>query len=221
MNIFLESLMRNRSGKKFNNYAYLNKTYYFAMTKKVLFTFLTILLIACQTQNPQVRINTNQGDMQIELYPQKAPITVKNFLSYVDAGKYSGAEFYRVVTLKNQPDKNIKIEVIQGGLEFRMNIDTIPGIEHETTDKTGIRHKDGTISMARNTPGSASSEFFICIGSQPELDYGGKRNPDGQGFAAFGKVLTGMEVVRRIQKMSADSNQILFEKVKILSVERE
>lgn len=191
------------------------------MTKKVLFTFLTILLIACQTQNPQVRINTNQGDIQIELYPQKAPITVMNFLSYVDAGKYSGAEFYRVVTLKNQPDKNIKIEVIQGGLEFIMNIDTIPGIEHETTEKTGIRHEDGTISMARNTPGTASSEFFICIGNQPELDYGGKRNTDAQGFAAFGKVITGMEVVRRIQKMPADSNQILFEKVKILSMERE
>jgi peptidyl-prolyl cis-trans isomerase A (cyclophilin A) len=93
----------------------------------------------------------------------------------------------------------------------------LPPIVHETTEQSGILHKDGTISMARNEPGTASSEFFICIGAQPSLDFGGKRNPDGQGFAAFGKVIKGMDVVRKIQKLP-ETNQYLDKRVKILKV---
>ena len=81
-------------------------------------------------------------------------------------------------------------------------------IKHETTNITGLLHKNGTISMARLDPGTASSEFFICINEQPELDYGGKRNPDGQGFAAFGQVIEGMHIVKNIQKLNS-KNQIL------------
>ena len=90
----------------------------------------------------------------------------------------------------------------------------LPPIKHETTVLTGILHKDGVISMARNEPGTATSEFFICIGDQPSLDYGGKRNPDGQGFAAFGKV---MDVVRKIHK-SATEGQWLKPRIRILNV---
>ena len=79
----------------------------------------------------------------------------------------------------------------------------LPPIPHETTQQTGLRHADGTLSMARNEPGTASSEFFICVGDQPELDFGGKRNPDGAGFAAFGKVLAGLDVVRKIHQSPA------------------
>jgi peptidyl-prolyl cis-trans isomerase A (cyclophilin A) len=95
----------------------------------------------------------------------------------------------------------------------------LPTILHETTDKTGIRHLNGTLSMARLEPGTASSEIFICINDQPELDFGGKRNPDGQGFAAFGKVISGMDVVRKIQLLP-ETNQILDKVVKVNSIQR-
>ena len=95
----------------------------------------------------------------------------------------------------------------------------LPPIEHEITEKTGIIHENGTISMARLEPGTASSEFFICINDQPELDFGGRRNPDGQGFAAFGKVTSGMNVVKKIQVMPVNG-QLLEKIVKIISIKR-
>jgi peptidyl-prolyl cis-trans isomerase A (cyclophilin A) len=190
------------------------------MKANLLLIFSSCLLIACNSGNPHIIIETSLGRIKLELYQKKAPITVHNFLHYVDAEKYNGAEFYRVVTVDNQPGKKIKIEVIQAGLEYIANIDSLPGIPHETTNYSGIHHLDGTISMARDKPGSASTEFFICIGDQPELDFGGKRNPDGQGFSAFGRVVSGMEIVRKIQKMPADSNQILINKVRINKIYR-
>ncbi len=138
----------------------------------------------------------------------------------MEQGKYNGSAFYRVVTPDNQPGKKVKIEVVQGGLEGIAPVDSFPGITHETTLQTGIHHLDGTLSMARDKPGTASTEFFICLGNQPELDFGGKRNPDGQGFAAFGRVLEGMDVVRNIQHMPADSNQMLLHPVTILRIKR-
>ena len=117
----------------------------------------------------------------------------------------------------NQPDNEVKIDVIQGGLYSEEKMFT--PIEHETTDKTGIKHLDGVISMARNEPGSATSEFFICVGDQPELDYRGKRNPDGQGFAAFGKVVDGMDIVRKIHQQPA-GGQMLAPEIRINSVSR-
>ena len=183
------------------------------------FINLTILIIfldvfSCTNQNPKVEMQTTAGKIVFELYPGKAPVTVSNFLKYVDNGRFNHAEFYRVVHPDNQPGKKVLIEVIQGGLEFTEKIDTIPGIVHETTEKTGIKHLNGTLSMARDKPGSASTEFFICIGNQPELDFGGKRNPDGQGFAAFGKVIEGMDVVKKIHQMP-DTSQYLVNRVKI------
>ncbi len=153
---------------------------------------------------PRVRIDTDAGPITVEIYADRAPVTAANFMRYVSGKRYDGAAFYRVVTMRNQPTSPVKIEVIQGGIDAD-STKRMPPIPHETNDKTGIKHEDGTISMARGAPGSASSEFFFCIGAQPELDFGGKRNPDGQGFAAFGKVVRGMDVVRRIQQMPADT----------------
>jgi len=170
-------------------------------------------------ENPVVLIKTDFGNIKVEIFAEQAPITATNFLRYVDAGMFKGASFYRAVRLDNQPNNSVKIEVIQGGLEFSEAKKPYPPILHETTDKTGILHQDGTISMARLAPGSADSEFFICVGDQPELDFGGKRNPDGQGFAAFGRVIEGQDVVRKIQQQP-DEGQILKQRVFIKDIER-
>ena len=108
--------------------------------------------------------------------------------------------FYRVVPSENQNSYSVKIEVIQGKLGFNKHPDVLPPISHESTNKTDLKHLNGTISMARNDPGSASSEIFICINDQPELIYNGSRNPDGLGFAAFGMVKSGMDIVKKIQQ---------------------
>jgi peptidyl-prolyl cis-trans isomerase A (cyclophilin A) len=187
--------------------------------------FLTIAFtMACCTnnRNPRVLIVTDRGNIEAEIYLDKAPVSATNFLRYVDSGKYNSlACFYRVVRLDNQPDKKIKIEVIQAGYGEDSLIEKyqFTPIRHETTKETGILHKDGVLSMARNEPGTASSEFSICIGDQPSLDFGGKRNPDGQGFATFGKVINGMNVVRKIQLLK-DKDQYLEEPVKIIEIRR-
>ena len=170
-----------------------------------------------RTGQEKVLIRTSLGDIEVEIYSGLAPVTARNFLSLVDAGTYTNSIFYRVVRMDNQPDDSIRIEVIQGGLFKDSYPGMLPPIAHETTKKTGILHKDGVISMARLAPGTATSEFFICIGDQPELDYGGERNPDGQGFAAFGKVIGGMEVVREIQSQYTDG-QYLTPQIKIISI---
>jgi peptidyl-prolyl cis-trans isomerase A (cyclophilin A) len=173
----------------------------------------------------QISMATSEGEIVIDLYVDKAPVTAGNFLSLVDGGHLDGGSFYRVVTYEND-NGSPKIEVIQGGLGAAgEGFDTI---EHETTEQTGILHTDGVISMARGAVGTASTEFFICIGDQPGLDHGQPRNADGQGFAAFGKVVSGMDVVRRINTSSADAasdsaytkGQILSEPVTISRVLR-
>lgn len=179
----------------------------------------TIWIPVAGSQNPHVLIKTELGDITIEIFERQAPVTAANFLKYVDDGLFKNATFYRVVTMENQPDNDIKIEVIQGGLGFTEGSQTLPPIEHETTDKTGILHKDGVISMARLQPGTAASEFFICVGDQPELDFGGKRNPDGQGFAAFGKVVAGMDVVRKIHTQP-ENGQMLVPRISISDIVR-
>lgn len=170
------------------------------------------------SQNPKVVIKTELGDIKVEVYIKEAPISASNFLTYVNDSLYVNAVFYRVVTMQNQPNNNVKIEVIQGGLFSDERTRYFP-IEHETTQTTGILHKDGVISYARAEPGTAGSEIFICIGDQPELDFGGKRNPDGQGFAAFGKVIEGMGVVRKIQRLP-EKEQMLISPIKIFNIER-
>lgn len=148
----------------------------------------------------KVRIHTAFGEIDVQLDADHAPLTVANFVRYVRADAYTQGSFWRTVVNNpdNQPANDVKIEVIQatcadGFVKF-------DAIAMEQTGTTGLTHRDGTISMARFAPDSAQADFFICIGDQPELDQGGRRNPDGWGFAAFGQVIRGMDVVRQIQR---------------------
>jgi len=182
--------------------------------------FILLGVIACgKKELPKVEIESSMGSIVVEVDTIHAPITASNFLKLVDQGVYLNASFYRVVRMDNQPQSSVKIEVIQGGLKDDVQIDRYSAIEHETTSKTGLKHLDGTISMARNEPGTASTEFFICVGDQAELDFGGKRNPDGQGFAAFGRVLEGMDVVHLVQQQE-DDQQYLAEPIVIYNLKR-
>ncbi len=180
---------------------------------------ILFLSFGCESKSAVVmlKMETELGEITIEIYLDKAPITALNFLKYVDDGSFKNSKFYRAVRDDNQPDNDITIDVIQGGLFSEEKM--YPPIEHETTEITEIKHKDGVISMARNEPGSATSEFFICVGDQPELDFGGKRNPDGQGFATFGKVVKGMDVVRKIHQQPVDG-QMLEPEVAIRDITR-
>jgi peptidyl-prolyl cis-trans isomerase A (cyclophilin A) len=150
---------------------------------------------------PVVVLTTELGDIVVEVYTERAPHSAGSFLDFVDGGLYEGATFYRTVMPEN--DKGSPpISVIQGGLEDDST--AMPPVPHETTKDSGVLHTDGVISLARAAPGEANAAaFFICIGEQPGLDYGGKRNPDGLGFAAFGKVIAGMDVVHAIHKRDA------------------
>jgi len=175
----------------------------------------------------RVRVQTELGDIVIEVDPARAPITVANFLKYVDAGHYDGGMWHRTVKMDNQPESTVKIEVIQAGVNPERAKEGFPAITLERTNATGILHKDGAVSMARGMPDSATSGWFICINDQPSLDFGGKRNPDGQGFAAFGRVISGMDVVRKIQMAPSSSDrttnteaQRLTPPIKIVKVAR-
>lgn len=167
----------------------------------------------------RVHMQTEKGDIEIELYPDKAPATVANFLRYVDAKMYDDGRFYRAVKPDNQPNSTVKIEVIQALSTPGREKDQFDPIKLERTRDTKLSHKDGTLSLARDGPDTGQDEFFICIGDQPELDFGGKRNPDGQGFAAFGRVTKGMDVVKKIQSAPANG-QTLTPAIKIVKVTR-
>ncbi|MBI4550898.1 MAG: peptidylprolyl isomerase [Candidatus Latescibacteria bacterium] len=168
-----------------------------------------------------ITITTEFGEVEAVLDSAHAPVTVTNFLRYVDGGLYVGGVFHRAVTIKpdNQPNQTVKIEVIQAGINPALVDKGFPAVPLERTNKTGLSHKNGTISMARREPDTATSDFFICIGDQPSLDFGGKRNPDGQGFAAFGTVVKGMDIVKRIQAAPVDG-QKLTSPVRIVKVVR-
>jgi peptidyl-prolyl cis-trans isomerase A (cyclophilin A) len=168
--------------------------------------FITVRSVAAETPNPRTVVTTELGKFTIEVYPDKAPISSKNYLAYVDGGYLNGSSVYRIVAPKNQGDDvAYKIAVIQWGRgPERADNPPFPPIAHEDTRASGLKHLNGTVSMARREPGSATSEFFICVGDQPELDFGGHRNPDGQGFAAFGQVVDRMDVVNRIYARAED-----------------
>jgi peptidyl-prolyl cis-trans isomerase A (cyclophilin A) len=168
---------------------------------------------------PRVLLRTELGEIELEIDSGRAPLTSSNFLNYVDGGFYNGGAFHRTVRPDNQPDNKVKIEVIQAGADPAREKESSPPISLERIRQTGLKHRDGTLSMARDGPDSATSDIFICIGDQPELDYGGKRNPDGQGFAAFGKVIRGMDVVKKIQAAPA-KGQTLTPPIRILSARR-
>jgi peptidyl-prolyl cis-trans isomerase A (cyclophilin A) len=190
---------------------------------KRIFALLLLLWAFATTATAQesirVRIRTEVGNIDIELYPGRAPGTVENFLRYVAGGFYEGGRFHRTVKLDNQPNNDVLIEVIQAGVNPERRGESFDPIPLERTNVTGLRHEDGAISMARGGPNSARSDIFICIEDQPSLDFGGDRNADGQGFAAFGKVVDGMDVVRAIQAAPADA-QSLTPPVGIISIER-
>lgn len=165
---------------------------------------------AVEAQAPEpvrVRVQTALGDIVLELDPARAPNTTANFLKYIDAGHYDGGTFHRTVKLDNQPQSDIKIEVIQAGVHADKAKAGFAPIKLERTNATGLLHKDGVVSMARSTADSATSGWFICINDQPSLDFGGMRNPDGQGFAAFGRVVSGMDVVRTIQQAPSSTDR--------------
>lgn len=185
----------------------------------MLLTIIATATVQCGTTIDKVIIRTELGDIQVTLDLKNAPVTSANFLRYVDAGLFDSTCFYRVVRPDNQPKDSVRIAVIQGGRYEDEETGGFPPIAHETTAMTGIRHLNGVISMARWTPGTATSEFSICVGDQPDLDFGGKRNPDGQGFAAFGKVTKGMDVVMKIHSIEAPG-QYLEKPVLIYNITR-
>ena len=169
----------------------------------------------------RTRVTTELGAFTIEVVPTIAPVTVANYLAHVDGRHLDGSTVYRLVNLANQPPETAyKIEVVQWGMnQPEDKPPPFPPIRHESTRETGLRHRDGTVSMARSTPGSAAGEFFICIGDQPELDFGGRRNPDGLGFAAFGQVVEGMDVVRALHAR-AGARQFLLQPIAVHTVRR-
>lgn len=193
----------------------------------VLFASLSFIITAVGSfiyfqsanENPSIIFETELGNITVELYLDKAPITASNFLRYVDENRLEEATFYRTVRDDNQEGKPVKINVIQGGLYEDNHPMMLDPIAHENTEQTGIKHLDGVISMARYGPGTATAEFFICVGPQPKLDFGGNRNSDGVGYATFGKVTKGMDVVHLIHQAKADG-QYHNPRIKILSVKR-
>jgi peptidyl-prolyl cis-trans isomerase A (cyclophilin A) len=187
--------------------------------REIVFLLPLLAAAAPETGIVTVAIATEMGNIEVAVDTLHAPVTTANFLRYVDAGLYNGGVFHRTVRPNNQPDNPLKIQVIQAGRAA--GTEGFAAIPLERTSVTGLSHRDGTISMARDGPDTAASDFFICIGDQPSLDFGGERNPDGQGFAAFGRVVRGMDIVRRIQSAPSDAKQQLTAPVRILKITRQ
>src|ERR1700761_8475176 len=183
------------------------------------------VLPSCHTASdpatPHVIIRTANGDIEVELYPRQAPKTAGAFLSYVDSGYYKNASFYRVLNDDNQVTGAGTSRLIQGGIWKTNHAKAVgvPPVPHEPTSQTHILHTNGVISLARDKPGTGTTEFFICVGDQPGFDYGGENNPDGQGYAAFGKVVKGMDIVRTIYERP-ENNQSFTPAVPIYGISR-
>ncbi|MEM9403732.1 MAG: peptidylprolyl isomerase [Pseudomonadota bacterium] len=186
---------------------------------------IALLLAACASDDrpPVVVLTTDAGVIEIEMAVTAAPLTAANFLRLAGEGHFDGAAFYRVVRPDNDNGDPV-ISIVQGGRQNAPQV--FPPIPHESTAQTGLRHVDGAVSMARLFPGTASSEFFVCIGDQPALDHGGTRNADGEGFAVFARVVVGMHVVRAIHATPDEAlvgdgylaGQVLSQPVRINSV---
>jgi peptidyl-prolyl cis-trans isomerase A (cyclophilin A) len=190
------------------------------MNKFIIAVSLLFLLSCNSNKYPRIQITTNFGNIEAELYPDKAPVTVAAFLSYVDSGLYKNSSFYRVLLVESMAS-DYNTGLVQGGIWESNNKKAVslPGIVHESPRQTGLSHTSGTLSLARSAPGTANSEFFICIGDQTGYDSSKNFNPDGLGFAAFGRVLTGMEIVRKIQSQPANG-QAFVRPVTIMNIER-
>ena len=161
----------------------------YRLVAAALFAFLTVSAPAAAAPAPVVRIQTSQGPILIELDLKRAPITAGNFLRYAEEKRLDNTNFYRAARNRRNP----KFGLVQGGINHIVVRARLP-IPHEPTSKTGLRHVDGTVSMARNAPGTAMGDFFITVGPAPYLD----ARPGSAGYAAFGKVLSGMPLVRRM-----------------------
>jgi peptidyl-prolyl cis-trans isomerase A (cyclophilin A) len=160
------------------------------MIRALLALLVLLTASAAPAQTPvRVVLETSAGPITIELALKQAPITAGNFLKYVDQKKFDGTNFYRVAPTKNAVGKGF----IQGGTRHSP-LRSLPPIPHEPTSKTGLKHVDGTISMARTAPGTAMGDFFITVGATPSMD----AKPGNPGFAAFGRVVKGMDVVKKI-----------------------
>lgn len=160
----------------------------------------TAVLAGTATQPlPIVVFETEKGSIEMEVDSMRAPVTAANFLKYVDGGFYDGGFVNRAVRPDNTVRHDVEIQVVQFQSNPARRKEQFPAIPIERTSVTGLSHQDGTLSMARGGPDTATSSFSIVIGAQPEMNFGGRRNPDGQGFAAFGRVIRGMDVVKAIQ----------------------
>ena len=168
--------------------------------------------------SPVVMIQTDMGAMSVALALDHAPLTVCNFLRYVTDGDYDGGSFFRTVVRQTNTANPNPIDVIQAATPRGSDDDSQPPIVLERTRDTGLHHRAGTISMARGGPDTATSSFFIVTQDTPSLDFGGARNPDGQGFAAFGRLIDGLDVARRIQASPADGQEQLTPPIVIRSV---
>lgn len=166
-----------------------------------------------------VRLQTSLGPIVVDLDVAHAPITATNFLHYVDTHRFDGITFYRAARSKYDP----KVGFVQGGINHKATLAYFP-IDHEPTSKTGLHHVDGTLSMARNEPGTASGDWIICVGNQTYLDARGSF----VGYAAFGHVVSGMPIVRQMLTRptfpggfsKAMENQTMREPVRIISARR-
>ena len=166
-----------------------------AVTRRRLLAAASVLAAGpawAQPARTRVRLQTDKGAIVVELADDKAPITVANFLRYVDAGRMDAAVFYRASHAPGAPT----VGFIEGGLKDPAKL--FPPIAHESTLATGLKHLDGTLSMARFAPGTAQSDFTICSGDAPQMDAQPDAPGDNLGYASFGQVVEGMDVVRAI-----------------------
>lgn len=189
-----------------------------AMMAAAVLAFLGLTACATTTSaedSPRVVIETDAGRMVVELDLARAPLSTCNFLSYVTDGDYDGGRFFRTVVRATNIANPHPIDVIQAATPRGADDDQRPPVTLERTRDTGLSHVAGTISMARDGPDTATSSFFIVTHDTPALDFGGGRNPDGQGFAAFGRVVEGLDVARRIQMSPADGEERLTSPVAI------
>lgn len=169
-----------------------------------------------------VHLETAQGEIDIAVDENRAPVTATNFLKYVDGGLYNGGRFHRATREGNytpSPPDRPMMELIQGGIDPARRVEGFPPIPLERTNVTGLRHVAGTVSMARGAADSATSDFFILLDDQPSLDFGGRRFDDAQGAAAFGRVVFGLDAVRTIQQQPVNE-QRLTPPVPIVKAER-
>ncbi|MGD9812585.1 MAG: peptidylprolyl isomerase [Sphingobium sp.] len=194
------------------------------MFRSVFALFLLLIAVPTAAREPataRVRLETSMGPIVIEVDLRRAPITSKNFLAYADQKRFDGTSFYRAARYKSAQHYGL----VQGGIDHTISRALVP-IAHEPTSKTGLKHLDGTVSMARNRPGTAMGDFFICVGVCTYLDAG----PNGQppGYAAFGRVVSGMEIVRKILALPTykggysrtTMGQSIIDRVKIVSARR-